>query len=50
MTRTRLVQEKETGAASMGAFEALLELLDAYPLRPAEARYAVRSTGRGVEI
>ena len=47
ITRTRLVQEKETGEASMGAFEALLELLDVFPLLPAEAPLTVTSTPLG---
>ena len=50
ITRTHLVQEKETGAASMGAFEALLELLDVYPLQPADAPLTIRSTPLGWKV
>ena len=50
ITRTRLEKEKETGGASMGAFEALLELLNVYPLLPAEAPLTVRSTPFGWKV
>ena len=38
---------RRRGGASVRAFEALLELLDVYPLLPAEAPLAVRSTPLG---
>ena len=50
ITRTRLAQKKETGGASMGAFESLLELLDVYRLLPAEARLTARSNPLGWKV
>ena len=50
ITRTRLAQEKGIGGASMGAFEALLELLDVYPLLPAETPLTVRSPAFGWKV
>jgi len=50
ITRTRLVNEKRSGGAQMGAFETLLELLDVYPLLPAEAPLTVRSTPVGWQV
>ena len=44
---TPRADEGDAGGASMGAFEALSELLDTYPLLPAEAPISVVSTPLG---
>ena len=50
VTRTRLQKETEAGGASIGAFEALLDLLNVYPQIPGGASLTVRSTSLGWEV
>ena len=47
ISRTRLANAKETGGASMGAFGALVELLDVHPQLPREAPPTIRGTSSG---
>ena len=50
ITRTRLVQEKEAGGGSMRGSEAVLQLLDVYPVLPVNAPLAGRSTPLGWKV
>ena len=50
ITRTRLEKKTEKGGASMGAFEALLELLNVYHQLPGGAPLTVRNTSLGCKV
>ena len=50
MTRTYLEKKTEKGVTSMGAFEALLELLNVYPQLPGGVPWAVRTTFLGCKV
>ena len=50
MTRTYLEKKTEKGVTSMGAFEALLELLNVYPQLPGGAPLTVRNTSLGWKV
>ena len=47
ITQIRLVSVREMGGASMGAFEALVELFAVHPQLPGEAPLTIRGTAPG---
>ena len=50
IAQTRLVNVREMGGASMGAFKALVELLDVHPQLPGEAPLTIRGTSSGWRV
>ena len=50
ITRTRLVNDRETGCASMGAFETLLKLPNVHPQLPEGAPLTFRATSGGRKV
>ena len=47
ITQLRLVNVREMGGASMGAFEAVAKLFDVHPQLPGEAPLTIRCTSSG---